>query len=201
MSFSSALPHTAKCLSHALSPRVPHKPQLLSGTLTVLLSLLTRSPAPGCSASSMATLCPWPKEKAAEALMLFLPIRCFLQAFHPTASIIQFSKQVHVSRGNCAIAHTLHFFSKSSWTWGVKFIGKEQDWNPKAVTPYTPKEIPFLNLSQLWWKLQRSDTLLTSQFEHRGTAERIELKAVSHHKWQGGYTGTSHWPPKYLDPL
>lgn len=43
---------------HALSSHVPHKSQLLSGTLTVLLSLLTHAPAAGCSASSMGTICP-----------------------------------------------------------------------------------------------------------------------------------------------
>lgn len=73
MSFSSALPHSARFFLCSELPREPHKPQLLSGTPTVLLSLLTHAPATGCSASSMGTICPWPKEKAAEVLMLFLP--------------------------------------------------------------------------------------------------------------------------------
>lgn len=53
-------------------------------------------------------------EKAAEALNALSPLpvsdvwlRWYLQAFHPTASITQFSKQVHVSRWNSAIAHAL----------------------------------------------------------------------------------------------
>lgn len=73
MSFSSALPHSARFFLCSELPCKPHKPQLLSGTPTVLLSLFTHAPAIGCSASNMGTICPWLKEKAAEALMLFLP--------------------------------------------------------------------------------------------------------------------------------
>lgn len=69
MSFSSALPHTARCLS---CPQLPRASQALAPFWD------SHSPAfppyscssCWCSAGSVGTICP--KEKAAEALMLFL---------------------------------------------------------------------------------------------------------------------------------
>lgn len=108
-------------------------------TTTVLLSLLTHAPAAAfrwllCKLCRY-NLASWPKQKAAEALTLFVP-RCqwssskvYLQAFHLIGGFTQFSEQVHVMAGETAPLHVPYFFWKSSWTsWlKIEFISKEKD--------------------------------------------------------------------------